>query len=260
MENNFTRTFDESKLFAFAEKPVTISATSTPVNLFAYVETPKQATNNPGGTKNNRSQNKPLQFSTNLEGTSQDLLGSLQLSFDRPINRYDSNKIILTNNQFVRQANYSVTQDSLPTFFTIKNNWTPNTEYNLILAKDAFIDSTGATLAKADTITFRTKKEEDYGTVKIRFNNLDVSKNPVLHIVQNDAIVRSAPLTQRDYVQRLFKPGEFELRILYDANKNGKWDPGEFLGKRKQPEIVINLQTTLSVRANWDNEKEISLQ
>jgi hypothetical protein len=251
--------YDDNELFAFADKPVTISAATPSVNLLAYVQAPRPSTGITGTSRSNRDQNKIVRVSANLEGGLLDLLTPLQLMLDKKISRYDTNKIVLTNKDFVRQ-NFSIIPDTTATRFTINNKWLPNTSYKIIIAKDAFIDSAGATLAKADTISFTTKREEDYGSVKIRFNNLDVSKNPVLLMVQNDAVVNSVPLTQRDFIQKLFKPGEYELRILYDANKNGKWDAGEFFGRHKQPEVVITLPTTLSVRANWDNEREISLQ
>ena len=59
--------------------------------------------------------------------------------------------------------------------------------------------------------------------------------------------------------QKLFVPGEYELRILYDRNKNGKWDPGEFFGKRLQPEIVRPVERKISVKPNFQNEFDISL-
>jgi hypothetical protein len=54
-------------------------------------------------------------------------------------------------------------------------------------------------------------------------------------------------------------PGEYDLRILYDENKNGKWDPGEFFGKHKQPEIVKPVERKITVKAAWKNEIEIAL-
>ena len=32
------------------------------------------------------------------------------------------------------------------------------------------------------------------------------------------------------------EPGEYQIRILYDTNKNGKWDPGDY-SKKLQPII-----------------------
>jgi hypothetical protein len=39
----------------------------------------------------------------------------------------------------------------------------------------------------------------------------------------------STPLTTNQYSNSLFNPGDYELRILFDENKNGIWDPGDFL-------------------------------
>lgn len=258
MPDGFSRRFDETQLFAFADRPVLINDSTKTLNLFAYVERPKSvAITTPAPSR--VAADKVLRFTTNLEGPALDLLAPLQLSFNRKIAKFDSTKIILTNKDFVSLTNYKIAIDTSLKKLTITHSLVANTSYNLLLAKDALEDSSGITLTKADTITYSTKKEEEYGSVKIRFNNLDVSKNPVLLIVQNNNVIQSVPLTQRDWAQKLYKPGEYDLRILYDTNKNGKWDAGEFFGRHRQPEIVKNLNTQLSVRANWDNEKEISL-
>jgi hypothetical protein len=54
-------------------------------------------------------------------------------------------------------------------------------------------------------------------------------------------------------------PGEYDLSILFDKNKNGKWDPGQFFRSRRQPELVRPLNKKITIRANWDNEFEIRL-
>jgi hypothetical protein len=81
-----------------------------------------------------------------------------------------------------------------------------------------------------------------------------------LLFVQND-VVKYSYVFNRSPVFKvpLFEPGEYELRILYDDNKNGVWDPGEFFGKRRQPERVQTIRAKLNVKANWDNDKDITL-
>jgi hypothetical protein len=82
-----------------------------------------------------------------------------------------------------------------------------------------------------------------------------------LQFVRDNNIVKAFPLTSAEINQRIFPPGEYELRILYDRNKNGKWDPGEFFGKHLQPEIVkpIISRRKISVKPNWDNDFDIAL-
>jgi hypothetical protein len=42
-----------------------------------------------------------------------------------------------------------------------------------------------------------------------------------------------------------------------DNNNNGTWDTGNYLLK-KQPEQAITIPQKLTVRADWDNERDIS--
>ena len=137
--------------------------------------------------------------------------------------------------------------------------WKENTVYHIILNKDFAEDSSGKKLLKTDTLSFITKKLSDYGSLLLKFRNLDLTKNPVLLFVTNDFIYKSFPLSSSSFSQELFLPGEYELRILYDENKNGKWDPGEFFGKHKQPEIVKPVDRKISVKPAWKNEVEIAL-
>ena len=54
------------------------------------------------------------------------------------------------------------------------------------------------------------------------------------------------------------QPALFTVRIIYDENKNGVWDTGNYLEKR-QSEEVIYIKNPVDVRANWDVEENINL-
>jgi hypothetical protein len=142
---------------------------------------------------------------------------------------------------------------------TLLYNWTENTQYNLIIEKDFAHDTLGRALLKTDTLKFKTKKITDYGTVRIRFKNFDLSVNPVLLFIQNDNVIRSFPLSGAELNQSIFPPGEYQLRLLYDRNKNGKWDPGQFFGKHIQPELVKPVSRKVTIKSNCDNEFDIAL-
>jgi len=262
--NEFSRHYDDTtKPFAFADSAISTTQ-NTPITLYAYQLAKKDTaakTSKPqnANTKDKNKQEKQLKLQSNLESGRQGLLNNLELTFSQPIKTFDTTKIVLANKDFAPVNNYTIAADTNKTRFTIVYNWPPNTEFNLLISKDAFADSAGLTLAKNDTIKFSTKANEDYGLVRLRFRNLDLNKNPVLQVVQNDKIIESSPLTTPEWLRKLYNPGEYDLRILYDDNKNGKWDPGKFYGVHKQPEVVITINEKLSVRGNWDNEKEITL-
>jgi hypothetical protein len=107
-------------------------------------------------------------------------------------------------------------------------------------------------------VLFKTKSEREYGSLKMNFTNLDLSSHPVLQWVEANAVVNTTVLTSNKVSIKLFKPGEYVLRILYDANQNGKWDTGDYW-KKMQPEVVLAIEQKFSIKAGWENEFDIEL-
>ena len=91
--------------------------------------------------------------------------------------------------------NYSFEEDSTRKKIILHYYWKENTLYHLILDKDFAEDSLGKKLLKTDTLTFTSRKRQEYGNLSIHFRKLDFSKNPVLQFVQNDEVKKSFPLT-----------------------------------------------------------------
>jgi hypothetical protein len=263
--NDFSHHYDDTtKPFAFLDSTINTTQ-NTPLTLYAYQlaktdTAAKTAKPQTASVKDRKKQDKPLlRFQTNLQSGKQDLLDSLELTFSQPIKTFDTTKIVLANKDFTPVTGYTIVADTNKTRFSIIYNWPANIDFNLLISKDAFTDSTGVQLTKNDTVSFTTKREEDYGNVRLRFRNLDLTKNPVLQILQNDKLIESVALTSAEWSRKLFNPGDYDLRILYDSNKNGKWDPGKFFGVHKQPEIVVPINAKLTIRGSWDNEKEFTL-
>jgi hypothetical protein len=191
-------------------------------------------------------------------GHTQGLINTLQLTFGKRLKTFDSTKIILcdTFNDPIAEAKVSL--DTSKTIATVSYDWKEGEDLRLIVLKDAAIDTNGNTLKRGDTLKFSTNKESDYGSIKIKFTNFDLKKHPVLQIVANDKIEESVPLNGPIFKRKLYKPGDYFVRILYDGNQNGIWDPGNYK-KRIQPEIVLDRNWKLNIKANWDNETEIKL-
>jgi hypothetical protein len=81
----------------------------------------------------------------------------------------------------------------------------------------------------------------------------------VLQFVQSDVVVFSGSVRSATFSAALFNPGEYELRILYDANNNGRWDPGQFAETKRQPELVKPVDRKVTVKAGFENELDLSL-
>ncbi len=262
-ETNTLRYFDDKQLFAFANERVTIGDSTRSVTLYAYsVRPPSPVSTAPAAVSkrgNNQAQDRRLRYTNNLLNQQQDLLGNFELNFEQPLRSFDSTRVSLRKDTtFTPVTDYRFSKDSNNRKAVLTTSWQQNTTYHLILDKDFAEDSLGRKLLKNDTLTFTTKKLSDYGELKLRIRNLDVSRNPVLQFVMNGNVTRSFPLTGIDFSQQVFFPGDYELRILFDDNRNGKWDPGDFFGSRRQPERVIPIERRISVKPNWENEFEIN--
>ena len=249
------KTYNSKKeIFAFANGPVTVSEKTEPVTLYASAlekETP------PTPAKST-TKIKRLSYSLLSATQGQDLLKPFEIGFNSPLKKFDSAKLILrdTNYKPIPAATWLI--DSSRTKIILTNKWQEGMEYRLVMDTTAFIDSANNRLTKADTIRFTAKQLSNYGNVVLRFSNLDLTKNPVLQFVQGEEVKSSYALTKPEWSNKFVNPGEYELRILFDDNKNGKWDTGNY-SKKLQPEKVIALKDKLVIRANWDNERDIKL-
>lgn len=254
--------YSKQSLFGFSDSAVEIKPNSAPVTLYAFVEekatqTPAAITFTGGNRPGVKTDERRLRFTTS--GNMQDLLGDYYLNFERPLRNLDTTKLqVSTDSTFnPTPANWEI--DSLKKRLYLKTKWKEDTRYNVILDKDFAEDTSGRKLLKTDTLNFTTRKQTDYGSLKMSFTNIDLSKNPVLQFSQNGAVLKTFPLNSSQLYQPLFNPGEYELSILYDENKNGHWDPGKFFEGKKQPELVKPLNKKINIRSNWDNEFEITL-
>jgi hypothetical protein len=260
LPNDFTKKYDDStKVFGFLNAPILINGNPKTDTLYAYqeykkIEKPSTNSNNNNAKLNERkTEDKRLKYTASLDNGQQDLLNPLVLTFNRKIKEWDNSKIRFMDTLYQPITGYKITMDSTQTKFSIQYPWREKTSFRIIIAKDAFSDTAGVNLPKADSARFVTKREAEYGSFRLRFTNLDLSKHPVLQLIQENKLVESIPLTGPDYIRKRYRPGEYELRILLDQNQNGVWDPGNYL-KKLQPELVRAYTKKMVIRADRDTD------
>jgi hypothetical protein len=256
----------KAQIFAFADSPVDLTRSAPSLLLYAYEDTSgfaKPAKKNllPPAPSKKEDKDKPkrLIISGNIPNGQLDLHDQLILNFGAPLKFYDTNKIRFTVDSFQDITSYHWMMDSSNKKLTLTYAWKEGTPYHLILQKDFAEDTLGGKLLKIDTINFRTKNESDYGNLRLRFRNLELNRHPILLFFSSDKIILTYKIgPSLRYNNKLFIPGEYQLRILYDTNQNGVWDPGDYY-KHRQPEIVFPLKNKIYVKSNWDNEIDITL-
>lgn len=263
LPDDFSKKYDDStKMFAFYNQPISLdSGNASGIELYAYEEEKKNETPFTSPTTKSKDKDtaaKKLTFKVNLPDDQQDLLSPFHITLSDSIAIFDSTRIILTDTNYNVITGYTFSADSTGKDFYINYPWRENQAFRLEVNPGAFADTSGTTFIAADTISFFTRLENSYGSIRLRFGNLDLSRNPVLQFIQNGNIQTSVPINDVEIYRRLFEGGEYELRILYDTNGNTIWDPGNY-EMRKQPEIVQLIPEKINIRRNWDNEKNINL-
>ncbi len=252
-ETDGSKTYNsKTETFAFLNNDISTATQNDSILLNAFVQEKEKEK-----TAVAKNIEKKLRY-TLPQGSVQDLLTPLTIEFNKPLKKAILNNVLLTDTNFNLIKGVTVLLDSSAKKITITNQWKEEQLFKLIIDKDAFADSADLALTKSDTLKITTKSQSDYANVVLHFKNLDVTKNLVLQFVQNDEVVNSFPIKSTEWSNKLFIPGEYELRILFDTNKNGIWDTGNYT-KKLQPENVITLPQKLSVKANWDNERDIEL-
>jgi hypothetical protein len=83
----------------------------------------------------------------------------------------------------------------------------------------------------------------------------------IIELINKDdeTVVKQIINTSKTISFKYLTPKKYRIRIIYDANKNGKWDTGNYL-KKIQPEIVEYFPTVQEVRPNWSLNEIITIK
>lgn len=110
-------------------------------------------------------------------------------------------------------------------------------------------------------LSYEILKEEQLSELNLRFTEGDSSLQYLIHLVKGSEVVRTRTLEgQKEYEWQLsfMEPGQYKVRVIYDENRNGKLDGGDYW-KGQQPELSEEYPLE-ALRANWVLEEEIELE
>lgn len=247
--------------FAFAKAPVVLQENTEPVELYAYTSTEPERPGSKTAPKRAPADRRLKYQASANSSAKQDLLKKFSFTFETPLKSFDSTGIKFYTDTLFTPINsgFNWSLDSTRKILSFNYPWIQDTLYHFIMDTTFAVDTLGFKLLRSDTISFNTMSKLEYGELSIRFKNLDLNENPVIFFVQGNEVKYRFPLTGPVFTQPLFIPGDYELRLLKDKNKNGIWDPGDFWGSKEQPELVRPIGKKVIVRANWQNETEIDI-
>lgn len=201
-----------------------------------------------------------LQISINAKGVL-NLGDRIKIAGNIPLQSIDTSKVYFVDKDTLEVPyTYQLKREKTEVFVEMDFDKKYNDRYNLTLYPDAVMDFLGN--ANKDTLNFNftTKKPTDYGNLYLTLQNVKSYPIIVQLITEKGELIEEIYATeQQEYNFTNLPPTKYLVRVIYDDNKNKKWDAGNFLQKI-QPEKVIYYPTVLDIRANWDMSETFLLE
>ncbi len=177
-----------------------------------------------------------------------------------PLASIDKSKVKLTEDSVAR-TNFQLQKDTLNNqLYHIRFNWKPKRNYTLVLEEKALTGLFGDHNKEFKT-NFTLDESENYGDINFNFTNIDSTMQYVVELIDDkkEKVFNRQILGPDNTISyKKFPGGRYSLRVIYDANKNGVWDPADVKTK-KQAEQIWYLNKTFTIRANWEQNETVNL-
>jgi hypothetical protein len=120
-------------------------------------------------------------------------------------------------------------------------------------AKGSFI-SIELDTSKLISESVKPSKQEETGIIFIEINTEEPSF--ILQLLDKNFAVLNSLRNKKKASFEDLPPGDYQLRLVIDRDKNGRWSPGNYF-KKIEPEPVMFYKnekgnTTISLKANWE--------
>lgn len=210
----------------------------------------------PLGDKYNRN----IFLASNLGNNKVNKIKHVQLVGSYPISVVDKGKIKLMEDS-VEVTNYQLARDSTDNRnLTLRYNWKAKKNYELTLDESAVLSSFGD---KNERISFKfTLDETDrYGDLSLNVQLPDSGQQYIIELIDELGIkiLEQSIITENQKISFVnILEGKYRIRVIYDTNKNGRWDSGK-LDEKRMPEKIWYYDKTFNIRPNWEQEETIKI-
>ena len=182
----------------------------------------------------------------------------IKVLVNTPLVSFDSTKIKLTDKDTLLVAN-NLKLDTLENQLNFDFKILPNQSYKIELLPGAitdFFDNTN------DTVVYnlRTKSVADYGNLSLELNGNNITYPIIVQLTNEKGEIQREIYANKPqtYTFNNLNPGKYMARVIFDSNKNRKWDTGNFL-KKIQPEKISYYPNLIELRANWEKIETFNL-
>jgi uncharacterized protein (DUF2141 family) len=183
---------------------------------------------------------------------------SFYLEANTPLTQIDTSKMKMLVKDSI-PFDFDVSFDTITNKISFSFPLDADENYTLDLLPGAITDFFGQT---NDTTNYRlnTRSFADYSNLTV--NLTGAISYPLIVQLADEKGETQIEFSVRDQIPIELKninPASYRLRVIFDTNKNGKWDTGSYL-RNIQPERVSYFPKLIELRPNWEENITFTLQ
>ncbi len=192
---------------------------------------------------------KPFSIKQTLNKNNQSVSNELEylFDFDIPIVKFDTSKIIFKTDSVQKETPILVWKNT--TSLKININTKAKNQTSLIFPSNIFTNLNGDTNAVL-TINNKILQKNELGYLSGRTINKEGNKIAQL-INVSDSKIKAEQVFIDKFEFKDIVPGVYNIMIIFDSNKNGIWDPGNF-ETLVQPEKIIIGKDEIKIKENFE--------
>ncbi len=197
-------------------------------------------------------------FTDNIKSTGFDLNIPIAIKSPEPLKYFydDMVHLYLDEDTTATPLSFKLEKDTAKyRSYRIKYNWEENTKYRLEIDSAAAQNIYGIT-SKNSIRKFTTQKLDYYGKIILGVTN--VNEQLIVQLVKNnesEEVLKQKTIAEDGVVEFDFlKPEKYVIKVIYDTNKNGKWDVGSYQD-HIQPEMVQYMQKVIKVKSYFEHKE-----
>ncbi|MEN8815858.1 MAG: Ig-like domain-containing protein [Nonlabens sp.] len=193
------------------------------------------------------------------KGSEFSLRNAASFTASTPIEKIDMTLMKLIDKDSV-EISFTTRLDSLKNKAYLDFEKKEEQKYNLTMLPGTFTDFYGEMNTDTLSYNYTTKKENAYGNFSITLSG-GSSFPVIIQVTKKDLTIEAELSVNENGTYDIFylNPGDYYIRVVYDTNGNGKYDPGNFL-KGLQPEEVVYNPELIQLQANWDRRYTLNLK
>lgn len=209
-----------------------------------------------GDTINNVVETKFLTMNVDAP-SAMDINKNISIKFEEPVESIDTAAIhidLKVDSTWHAREFILMADSMIPRQYYILSDWQPGNEYRLTIDSTAIKGIYGLHTNKVEN-TVKIKTLEEYGTLYLNLRG--AGPDAIVQLLNSsDGVVREQHVKENNTCDFYFlQPStKYYIRMYIDANKNGKWDTGDF-GKKIQPEEVYYFPKVWEMKANFEFEE-----